>query len=256
MIVYFSGTGNSRYCAQRIAASLDDEIVDAFSFIRDGIRAELFSNQPWVFVSPTYGWQLPHIFADFIRNSFLQGSHNAYFVMTCGSEIGNASTEIEKLCKEINLKYQGVLEVVMPENYIAMFRVPEREEAKQIIKSAQPVLEAGIACVRKGIPFPMTKISPLDRMKSGPVNHIFYHYFIKAKPFYATNACVSCGKCVSSCVLSNIVLKDGKPIWGSQCTHCMACICGCPQQAIEYGRASRGKPRYQCKDYVHMDDAL
>ena len=27
---------------------------------------------------------------------------------------------------------------------------------------------------------------------------------------------------------------------------CMACICGCPAEAIEYGKKSRGKPRYQC----------
>ena len=25
---------------------------------------------------------------------------------------------------------------------------------------------------------------------------------------------------------------------------CMACICYCPKEAIEYGKKSRGKPRY------------
>ena len=28
------------------------------------------------------------------------------------------------------------------------------------------------------------------------------------------------------------------------CTHCMACICYCPAEAIEYGKKSLGKPRY------------
>nr|WP_264291386.1 MULTISPECIES: hypothetical protein [unclassified Dorea] len=28
------------------------------------------------------------------------------------------------------------------------------------------------------------------------------------------------------------------------CTHCMACICYCPAEAIEYGKKSVGKPRY------------
>ena len=27
-------------------------------------------------------------------------------------------------------------------------------------------------------------------------------------------------------------------------THCMACICYCPKEAIEYGKKSKGKPRY------------
>ena len=48
MIVYFTGTGNSRYCAQMLADKLDDEIVDAFHFIRNGIPAELISGKPWI----------------------------------------------------------------------------------------------------------------------------------------------------------------------------------------------------------------
>ena len=87
MIVYFTGTGNSRYCAQMLADKLDDEIVDAFHFIRNGIPAELISGKPWIFVAPTYGWQLPRIFVDFIRSGSFLGSKDAYFVMTCGSEI-------------------------------------------------------------------------------------------------------------------------------------------------------------------------
>lgn len=33
MIFYFSGTGNSRYCAKRLAHRLGDEAVDALSLI-------------------------------------------------------------------------------------------------------------------------------------------------------------------------------------------------------------------------------
>ena len=43
---------------------------------------------------------------------------------------------------------------------------------------------------------------------------------------------------------TGIALENGKPIWGNQCTHCMACICYCPTEAIEYGKKSIGKPRY------------
>lgn len=39
-------------------------------------------------------------------------------------------------------------------------------------------------------------------------------------------------------------LQNGKPLWGQDCTHCMACLCCCPAEAIEYGKMSLGKPRY------------
>ena len=36
MILYFSGTGNSRYIARKIAAELDDEIVNVGDKIKSG----------------------------------------------------------------------------------------------------------------------------------------------------------------------------------------------------------------------------
>ena len=44
--------------------------------------------------------------------------------------------------------------------------------------------------------------------------------------------------------MNNITLRVDKPVWGDRCTHCMACICCCPAEAIEYGRKSVGQPRY------------
>ena len=76
------------------------------------------------------------------------------------------------------------------------------------------------------------------------MNPVFYRFFVKAEAFRATEACIGCGKCVELCPLNNIHLENGKPVWGKNCTHCMACICYCPKEAIEYGKKSKGKPRY------------
>ena len=218
MIFYFSGTGNSRYCAKRLAHRLGDGAVDAFPFLRDGRFPALTSRSPWVFVSPTYGWQLPRIFEALLRGGRFSGS-------------------------------RGVLPVVMPENYIALFRAPGPEEARAIVEAAVPGLEEGAERIRRGESLPPVRRGAVDKLKSGPVNAFFYRFVIKASPFRSTSACVGCGKCAAVCVENNIRLRDGRPVWGDRCTHCMACICGCPAGAIEYGRASRGKPRYQCPEY-------
>ena len=254
MIVYFTGTGNSKYVAEMLADKLQEESIDSFNYIKNNIAAELTSSSPYVFVSPTYCWQLPHIFQDFIRTASFVGSKDAYFIMTCGSDIGNAGEKIQKLCEEVGLNYKGVMKVVMPENYIAMFEVPQEEIAKKIVLVAKRTILKASRLIRKEEAFPSEKLRIMDRFKSGPLNPIFYKLCVKAKPFYTTDACVGCGKCAKVCVMNNIIVENGKPKWGDNCTHCMACICGCPTEAIEYGKKSQGKPRYICETYVKQGD--
>ncbi len=250
MVIYFSGTGNSKYCAEFIASKIEDETIDSFNFIKNGIAGEFISGKPYVFVAPTYCWQLPPVFEDFIETANFDGSNDAYFVLTCGSDIGNAQAGIKNLCDSKGFNYRGVMEVVMPENYIAMFRVPGEIEARRIIRAAARPLRKAVRALEADRDFKSPKVNPLDKLKSGPVNPAFYKLFVKAKPFYVTDACIDCGKCSEVCVMNNIELKDGKPVWGDKCTHCMACINRCPAKAIEYGKKSLGKPRYKCVDYV------
>ena len=133
----------------------------------------------------------------------------------------------------------------MPENYIAMFGVPQAEEARKIVARAEPDLDRAIAAIRAGLPFAPTRSNLYDRFMSGPVNPIFYSLCVKANAFTVSDACTGCGQCARRCPMGSIALRGGKPVWGRACTHCMACICYCPAEAIEYGKKSRGKPRYR-----------
>lgn len=249
MIVYFSGTGNSRYAASLLADRLGDDLLDAGVWIKEKKRADLTSDKPWVFVGPTYAWQLPRVFSDFIRSGLFAGSQEAYFVMTCGEDIGNPERELSALCRVKGFAFRGVLEVVMPENYITLFTAPDQEEAARIVASARPVLEEGAQRIAAGEDFPERSIGFLDKLKSTLVNELFYPMFVKSKAFCVTKDCNGCGLCEKLCPLNNIELEGKEPLWGNRCTQCMACICGCPREAIEYGRRSKGKPRYQCPEY-------
>ena len=62
MIYYFSGTGNSKYVAQRLAEALDDSAVS----VSDNPIREIPGGEPVGFVSPTYFWGLPWLLADFV----------------------------------------------------------------------------------------------------------------------------------------------------------------------------------------------
>lgn len=246
MILYFSGTGNSEYAAKRIAAAINDEALNLFEKIKNHDNAVLHSERPWVIVAPTYAWRIPRILQSWLEKTELTGSRTVYFVMTCGGNIGNAGKYTAALCAQKGLEHRGCFGVVMPENYVAMFPVPDEETARIIIRRANKKIDWAAELISSGEAFPQPPLTMKDKISSGVVNQVFYPMFVHARQFRVTDACISCGKCAKLCPTSNIRLEHGKPVWGGECTHCMACICHCPTAAIEYGKHSVGKPRYTC----------
>ena len=246
MILYFSGTGNSEYVAKRIGKEIGDEVINLFEKIRSHDFSEMNSNSAWIVVAPTYAWRIPRILQEWLEKTKLVGNNNIYFVMTCGGSIGNAGKYLEKLCDIKKLNYMGCIGILMPENYIAMFSTPTHERAMEIVRQADRVIDETVLMIKSNKAFSQHPITFQDKINSGMINVVFYPVFVHAKKFYATDACISCGKCVNVCPLSNIHLESGKPLWGKNCTHCMACICRCPSAAIEYGEHSKGMTRYLC----------
>ena len=244
MILYFSGTGNSRYIAQRIAEALGDELLSMNDRIKAGDTSSGTSDERLIIVAPTYAWRIPRIVQDHLAETDFPCGAQTCFVMTCGSEIGNAAKYNRALCQEKQLTYMGTAQIIMPENYIAMFNAPQAEEARQIVARAEPDIDRAILAIAANQAFPPPRNNFYDRFMSGPVNPIFYSFFVKANAFAAGDACTGCGQCARLCPMNNIVIQNRKPVWGGDCTHCMACICRCPVEAIEYGKKSLGKPRY------------
>lgn len=249
MILYFSGTGNSRYAAQALAAAAGEEPVDVLPWLQKKDAGRFFSEGPWVFACPTYAWRIPRIFEDFIRRSSFEGAREAYFVMTCGSEIGDAARFLRSLCEEKGFVFRGVLQLEMPENYVAMFPVPGEEECRELLVRARKKLAAAAEALKEGRDFPLWKPGALDKIKSGFINEGFNRFFLKADKFQVGDACIGCGKCRELCPTDNIRLVSGRPVWGQTCCHCMACLSHCPAQAIEYGKKSRGKRRWLCPEW-------
>ena len=121
MVLYFTGTGNSRHIAERIAHALNDTLISLNDRIKSGDITPLAVNGRLVLVMPTYAWRIPRIVRDHLLRTELRGARETWFVMDCGSEIGNAAKYNRALCREKGLVYMGTAQIVMPENYIAMF---------------------------------------------------------------------------------------------------------------------------------------
>lgn len=247
MLLYFSGTGNSKYVAEQIAKITNDELISINEKLKYNHTGKITVQDRLVFVVPTYAWRIPKIVREWILKTNFENAKNTWFVMTCGSEIGNAEKYNKKLCNAKGFNYMGSAGVVMPENYIAMFDSPTGEEIEKIFTKADKEIENIANQIKENKRFATPRNNIQDKFMSGPVNMLFYPMFVKDKDFYADDKCTNCGKCVKVCPLNNIEIKNNKPVWNKNCTHCMACISYCPTGAIEYGKKTVGKQRYKCE---------
>lgn len=251
MIFYFSGTGNSQLAAKQVAEITADEVVFINPLLRDEERRTFCSKRPLVFVAPTYAWRLPRVVERWIRQTRFEGSREAYFILTCGGGCANAAAYAQKLCANKGLRFCGLASVVMPENYVAMFQTPSEAESRSITEKAKPEIAALAGRIQRGETFPQEAVSFGGRLLSGPVNALYYPLVVHDRGFTVSDGCISCTKCAQRCPLGNIDMVNGRPVWKGNCTHCMACIGGCPTEAIEYKSNSKGKRRYYIMNAEH-----
>ena len=144
MIFCFSGTGNSRYIAQRIAEALQEPVIDLNARIKANDTTTVDTGSDIIIVTPTYAWRIPKIVSEWMAKTKWTGAKRIWFVMDCGGEIGNAAKYNRHMAAQKGLQYMGTAQIVMPENYIALFNAPQPEESRQITAKAEPDIQAAI----------------------------------------------------------------------------------------------------------------
>lgn len=244
MVLYFSGTGNSRFVAERLAAQLGDEAVDISIYLKGNSEPDFKEGGVYVFVAPSYMSAIARAMTDFIYETTFPKDIKAYYVVTCTASMGVSPEIARRLSGRKGFKYMGTAEVLMPQNYIAYFSTKEKEANCEIVEKAIPEIEKIADTIKNGDKFQNKKPKFGEYPLVIFVADIYYKFFMKTKKFSVSDECISCNKCVSLCPFNNIELVDTKPVWGDKCTHCMACINNCPKEAINFGKGTKDRPRY------------
>ena len=243
MILYFTGTGNSRFVADRLAAQLHDRAVAFNTYMKIGSPVSFRSETPFVFVTPTYMGRMPLEVEDYIRSCTFKGSDTGYFVLTAGVVVAGAEPYCRKLCGEIGLQYQGMASVAMPKNYVALYDVLPKSQARAAAAIAIPAIQSIASSIAS-----RQTLSPRPAMTKGKISTAMVPAFravmVHDRAFTVSADCIGCGLCARECPRNNIVLENGHPVWQGRCMHCMACISHCPVRAIDYGKRTRKRNRY------------
>ena len=252
MIFYFSGTGNTRYCAETLGKMLGDELVDVSVYIRQKKAGHFHSSRPWIFCSPIYIGYLPKIFAKFIRASTFEGDPRFYFIITLGGNEKGGSIApklLPGLCRLKGKHYMGAGHITMPRNLILFFNLQDEAEIQQQLQKADSLLAQYGKLIQKEQTLPVFPVNTLEYIMILPILNAYYKHFVRDEKFTVDETCIGCGLCARVCPLGNITMEGRKPRWNGNCTHCTACINRCPKAAIQYGRGTRKRGRYTLEKY-------
>ena len=144
MIYYFSGTGNSKWVAGRLASILGEHLVEIGEAIRlEKFRYELATEESIGWVFPVYSWGPPPVVLDFISkwhvDGYVKGKTYCYMVAVCGDEdepgLTCASRELEEETgyRSENLEWLITLRTTVAfcnekiEVYVAKDLIPSRQ---------------------------------------------------------------------------------------------------------------------------------
>lgn len=253
MILWFSGTGNSRYVAERLGERLQQDLVRLTPDIASSPIHLSSDDSMVIWVFPVYSWGVPPFVRNLIRNIKFSPETNVgnfvhHLVMTCGDDCGLAPEMWRKEIRSRTWADGNVFTVIMPNNYVCMkgFDVDPLALQEEKLTQAPTRLDTICKIIKDN---PSGQITDVTRGKFAWIKtRIIYPWFVRhamsPRPFHVTSACISCGKCASACPLDNVRLIESKPAWGNNCAGCLACYHVCPRHAVMYGHATEHKGQY------------
>lgn len=262
MIFYFSGTGNTRWAAFKVASATHDRLIDIAEETRTMKLQGLTTTRTFVlepderlgFIFPVHGWRVPRLVRDFIgklqfqrkgeqqkevgelhKDSAVPHGTFAYAVCTAGDSIGLTIENLNNvLAANGSLADMGIRKVdsayslIMPESYVGLpfMDVDTKEKERQKKDRATHELDSivmEIANCKKNIS--QLKKGFWPWMMTKVVGSFFEHVLITDKRFHVTqDKCVKCGICANVCPVHDIDGGKGKyPTWKHQ-ADCLTCF--------------------------------
>ena len=287
MIFYFSGTGNTKWVASKLAAATREDLISIAPYMRADDSSHnlaepfiLKENERLGFVFPVHGWRVPKLVREFIsKMKILRDSSDAtvenkakandsqknrpfaYCVCTAGDSIGLTIENLnEVISQNPSLQALGITEVsssyslIMPESYIGLPFMDVDPKEREIRKKENAAQELAVVCEEI-----FDRKEGVNRLVKGPipwfftkvVGGFFEKVLITDKRFHVEkNRCVKCGICANVCPVGDIKGGHGEyPVWlhHKDCLTCFTCYHHCPHHAIEFGNQTQKKGQYYFK---------
>jgi len=232
--VYFSGTGNTKFCIEKFCDHYDGS--KPLSIEDDDVVEAISKSEEIVLAYPVYFSNTPKIIKDFIStNCNCFANKQVYVIATMGLFSGDGAGCGARLLKKCGARIIGGIHLKMPDcvGDVAALKKP-LEQNRQIVADAEQKIARAVKTLKQGKP---------TKEGLGFLYHVaglfgqrlwFYGKTMQYtdKLVIEESMCIGCGKCVTLCPMKNITVANKKASASNRCTMCYRCINTCPNKAI------------------------
>lgn len=246
LMLYFSGTGNSKYIANLFSKKIGAKCYSIEEKI--DFKKEIQKQDTIAFCYPIYASNVPRIMREFVTKN-IETLKNKKLIIFCTQLIfsGDGARIFTDLLPD------GYGEVIyaehfnMPNNICnsGIFPIKNGEKTKKYIKTAQKKINRICKDLEKG------KIKKRGFNKvSNIIGKSQSGYWPKIEEknkssVQVDNDCIKCGLCTKLCPMKNLNLTNNEIVQNNNCILCYRCVNACPKKAITV--LIHKKPKVQYK---------
>lgn len=236
-VIFFSGTGNTKYIAKLFKERFKKENVDVE--LIDIQKNEKLEKEYDLYIigSPIHVEMAPKILVEWVKKNVPNGSEKCIIYYTLGDK-GHKEYRVT-LAKIMNDKGYDVAindSITMPNNYYhVMFKRDSDDYIKETLQAAPMKVDKIVT------DFYNNKRSDINYKKDNKGLKIVYDGFLMYAKKYAQrsfsvdeNKCINCKICEGECPTQNISMENKKITFYNKCIGCEKCIHRCPTDAILY----------------------
>jgi Pyruvate/2-oxoacid:ferredoxin oxidoreductase delta subunit len=250
-LVVWSGTGNTRHVADRIAlAARSQGAIARVSTAMSGDGADLAGRRLLGLLAPTHGFTAPWpIIKAALTLPNVRGTDAFVLVTRGGTRVagrtmagfeGTAAYLPAAILAARGARIRGVGAIDMPLNWTVVVPSPSPDAVAKIVERGNRQTDAFAGRLLAGQNAFQGPVQLLLGILILPLSlgYMLIARLLLAKMFFADERCTSCGICESHCPQGAVRLKGRRrrPYWTYHCQNCMRCMSDCPTEAIQGGQ--------------------
>lgn len=246
LMLYFSGTGNSKYIANLFSKKVNAKCYSIEENI--DFKKEIKRHNTIAFCYPIYASNVPRIMRGFV-SKYVEELKDKKLIIFCTQLFfsGDGARVFTDLLPK------GYGEVIYAEHFnmpnnicnIKILPIKNGEETKKYIKAAQRKMNRICKDLEKG----KVKKRGFNKVSNliGKSQSKYWPNIEEEKKssIKVDSDCIKCGLCVKLCPMNNLNLANNGIVHNNNCIFCYRCVNACPKKAITV--LINKKPKVQYK---------